>query len=178
MKSVERMRKKVSNLAQTRVNPRLYGGDTAPPAQPKLIDPLDNLDALKAIVPNSESPRLKDTKKVIDGEWRNKNGTFKKGIQSPHQFRKGEPSANPGGRPKGRSMTAIMNKMLSKGIDRGDGEMVEFMQILVERGIAEAAKGNFKYWKEILDRLDGKVTQKHEVQLAIKAIDAEAWDAV
>ena len=173
-KHVPRIRKRVSNLAQERINPRLYGGMAEEPKL-EITDPLEGMETLKQLLPNADAPRLKDTTKVIPDEYRSKNGQVKKGV--PTAFKKGN-RANPGGRPKGRSMTAMMNKMLERGVDRGDGQMVEFVQILIERGIAEAAKGNFKYWKEIFDRCDGKVAQRHEVALAIKAVDADTFDSV
>lgn len=58
-------------------------------------------------------------------------------------------SGNPNGRPKGRSVTAILRQV----IEANDGELAErLVRVLVDRALA----GDFRCLKEILDRIDGK----------------------
>lgn len=73
----------------------------------------------------------------------------------PHQWKKGQ-SGNPGGRPRGRSITARLREKL----DADDGKLAE---LIVKVMIREAAKGKFQFAKEILERTEGKVADKREL---------------
>lgn len=76
----------------------------------------------------------------------------------PYRFRPGQ-SGNPGGRPKGRSLTAIlrakldddtlMGRPLPEGMTVGD--------FLIEAMLMHAVKGDASLIKETLARVDGKV---------------------
>lgn len=84
-----------------------------------------------------------------------------------HQFKPGQ-SGNPKGRPKGTSLTA----RLRKALDKNDGELAE---LLIKVAIREAGKGKFSFFKEIMDRTDGKVAEKHEVlDVSVEASPAAA----
>jgi len=76
----------------------------------------------------------------------------------PHQWKKGQ-SGNPGGRPRGRSITARLRERL----DADDGKLAE---LIVKVMIREAAKGKFQFAKEILERTEGKVADKARVELS------------
>ena len=86
------------------------------------------------------------------GEAKRPGGVTGKG------FRPGV-SGNPGGRPKGRSITARLrealesNRLGSKAVP--DGKTV--LDLVVEAILAEAAAGNSRIIKELLDRIEGKV---------------------
>lgn len=85
------------------------------------------------------------------------------GVAPPkeHQFKPGN-RANPGGRPKGRSITALLNKILDEkvpGSDKTIGEMV------ARQLIRQAMGGKNDAIKELLDRTEGKATQKVEGEL-------------
>lgn len=66
-------------------------------------------------------------------------------------WKKGQ-SGNPGGRPKGRSITAELNKLIA---DESSSENVA--KALAEEAIKRAKKGDFRFWNAIVERLDGKV---------------------
>ena len=79
------------------------------------------------------------------------------------RFKPGQ-SGNPGGRPKGRSLTARLRELLEKGEINGKpipgGRQVA--DLVVEAMVKGAIKGNSKLIVEVLDRNDGKVPEKHE----------------
>lgn len=81
------------------------------------------------------------------------------------RFKPGQ-SGNPGGRPKGVSLTAL----LREAMEQPDGETT-VAQELVNMAIREAKAGNFQFFKEVLDRVDGKVIDKVEIDDARKAYD-------
>lgn len=71
-----------------------------------------------------------------------------------HRFKPGE-SGNPKGRPKGTSIQAIIRRIVSEN----EGEIAE---ALVKTAIKNALKGDYRFWKEILERVDGKVPEALE----------------
>lgn len=78
-----------------------------------------------------------------------------------HQFKPGN-CANPGGRPKGRSITALLNKILDEKAPGGDKTIGE---LVARQLIRQALGGKNDAIKELLDRTEGKATQKVEGQL-------------
>jgi hypothetical protein len=80
----------------------------------------------------------------------------------PYKFKKGQ-----GGRPKGarnykvllREALIEIGKALKLGKDP-DQVLVE----IVKRGIAQALKGNYSFYKDILDRLYGQAKQTIETE--------------
>jgi hypothetical protein len=84
------------------------------------------------------------------------------------QFKPGT-SGNRGGRPKKHSMQAALGQLLDAN--------PEILRSLIDKGIQEAINGDFRYWKEIYDRLDGKVASSIEIsdkpQVDWAAIDNE-----
>ena len=67
-----------------------------------------------------------------------------------HQFKPGH-AANPRGYSRGRRLADELAKLFDeKGLDRA---------FLLE-GITRAMKGDYRYWKEIFDRLDGKTLER------------------
>ena len=88
-----------------------------------------------------------------DGEKQRSNTT---GLRPP--WKPGE-SGNPGGRPKGTgSITSYLRRLLKE--KKGDKEIAE---LLAQKAVQLAGKGEFRFLKEILERTDGKVPDKHEV---------------
>ena len=63
-------------------------------------------------------------------------------------------SGNPGGRPKGKSITAELRKLLDKGTTAED-----LAEILLKMG-----KKDLAALREVLDRSDGKVTDTHRIE--------------
>lgn len=80
----------------------------------------------------------------------------------PYQFKFGQKAPPNAGRPKGPSMTTTLQKLIEKPLKMKDfttGELEtltlrEWMNLAV---IRTAMKGNVSAYKEIIDRVDGKV---------------------
>jgi hypothetical protein len=70
-------------------------------------------------------------------------------------------SGNPGGRPKGRSLTALLRERLDE-IDEATGKSIA--QLIVEGWVNAARDGNVPAIKEALDRTEGKVPDKLETK--------------
>ena len=73
-------------------------------------------------------------------------------------FEPGE-SGNPGGRPKGMSITAELRKLLDDGTVAED-----IAKALIKLAKDTNFKGNVAAFKELLDRTDGKVTDVHRIE--------------
>src|SRR5207253_1594274 len=76
-----------------------------------------------------------------------------------HAFKPGQ-SGNPGGRPKGRTVSAILLEVLGRDAGKGNGRTVA--DVLAEVIVKEALGGDFRFAKEVLERTEGKVTDKVE----------------
>ena len=75
------------------------------------------------------------------------------------RWKKGQ-SGNPGGRPKGESLVALMRRVLEQ-----DHHGRPIKEILAERLVKEALAGKHAFVKELLDRVEGPVNQQHQVQV-------------
>lgn len=80
---------------------------------------------------------------------RTTSGQFTK--DNPWAWQPGE-CPNPGGRPQKRPIQTQLRKM----IEKADGP--ELAKAMAELAYREALKGDFRFWKEIVDRLDGPVS--------------------
>jgi hypothetical protein len=69
----------------------------------------------------------------------------------PNRWKPGQ-SGNPKGRPKSKPITAALKALL----DKDDGKALKALAAVAVR---EALSGNFRYAKEILERIDGKVVE-------------------
>jgi hypothetical protein len=81
------------------------------------------------------------------------NGKFAKGNR--FSFANRPEAINPNGRPKGRSLKEHLMKILN---DNEGGERLA--DALVKVAIDRALKGDFRFWQEIFDRVDGKVPNR------------------
>jgi hypothetical protein len=91
----------------------------------------------------------------------------------PHQFKPGQ-SGNPGGRPKKQPITDYLIDQLDQPIPEVMkvklppifvevyGTEATFGQVLAFKLVAQGLKGDMQAAKEILDRVEGKVTKKLE----------------
>lgn len=72
-----------------------------------------------------------------------------------HRFGPGN-NANPAGRPKGSDLVGILRRELEKTTRKGDtaGER------LVRFAMAHAAKGDFRFFEAILDRMSGPMIKQ------------------
>jgi hypothetical protein len=84
------------------------------------------------------------------------------------RFKKGE-SGNPAGRPKGsRNYKTLFREAyvaIAKDLRLGKDPDVLLVEIL-KRGIKEALKGNYPFYKDIMDRLYGKPKSETNVSLS------------
>jgi hypothetical protein len=82
------------------------------------------------------------------------------------RFKKGE-SGNPAGRPKGsRNYKTLFREAyvaIAKDLRLGKDPDALLVEIL-KRGIKEALKGNYPFYKDIMDRLYGKPKQTIETE--------------
>jgi hypothetical protein len=92
------------------------------------------------------------------GVEKNLTGTFKKGVVT-----------NPRGRPKGSiSVITELRRMLQEPIPEGkDNRPIaqRLARVLIDR----ALKGDIRHIAELLDRIEGKPRQTHEVSVASSA---------
>jgi len=79
-------------------------------------------------------------------------------------------SGNPGGRPRGSSLT----KRLRQALDANDGKLAE---VVVKVLLREAAKGKYQHLREILDRVEGKVVQKVELNATVQQAQDQFLEA-
>jgi hypothetical protein len=81
-----------------------------------------------------------------------------------HQFKPGQ-SGNPKGKPKGvKSLTKALRDAVADGQTitlkvNGKSVKVGTMDALIQAAVRKAVGGDFNFWKEILNRVDGAVTQ-------------------
>ena len=84
------------------------------------------------------------------------------GLKPP--WKKGDPSPNPKGHPKGQKNYATLRReaIITLGIlNKKTPEEIEIM--LHSKGLSEALKGNYQYYKDDLDRTHG--TAQNNVNL-------------
>lgn len=98
-----------------------------------------------------ENPDKQEPAREPDGRW-------KKGV-----------SGNPEGR-KGPTLTPILRRALNELHETGDKSRAE---ALIEIGIEAAMSGNYQYWKEIFDRIDGKVIERAMLGIHETEVDLE-----
>ena len=81
------------------------------------------------------------------------NGKFAKGNR--WAFDKHPENRNLKGRPKGRSLQDHLRKLFD---DEENGERLA--DALVKSAVDRALKGDFRFWQEIINRIDGKVPNR------------------
>ena len=78
-------------------------------------------------------------------------------------WKKGDPSPNPSGRPKGqRNYSVIYREALIKIGAARNMTPEELEDLLVQSGLLNAMKGNYKFYQDFLDRNFGKPKQALE----------------
>lgn len=78
-------------------------------------------------------------------------------------FEKGE-SGNPNGRPLGqRNYATIYREALIKLATLNDKSPEELENEILSSGILNARKGDYRFYKDILDRLHGTPVQRQEI---------------
>ena len=81
---------------------------------------------------------------------RRSDGTFGRGNTIGNRFPEGQ-----SGNPKGRRPERPLTEALRDALDANDGELIE---TLAHVAIDKAKGGDFRFFREIMDRIDGKVT--------------------
>jgi hypothetical protein len=76
-------------------------------------------------------------------------------------------SGNPGGRPEGAlSLTAILRKIVNSRINPNDPkDLRTYGEALIVAAIRHARDGNARFFREIMERVDGKVPDRIETEL-------------
>lgn len=77
------------------------------------------------------------------------------------RFGKGNPGGP--GRPKGSggfSIKAALDRAIAESVREEDGRSI--LDALARTAIKAAADGDFRFWKELIDRLDGPIKQQIE----------------
>jgi len=78
-------------------------------------------------------------------------------------WEKGE-SGNPNGRPLGqRNYATIYKEALIKLAKLNDKTPEELENEIISTGLLNARKGNYAFYKDVLDRLHGQATQKTDI---------------
>lgn len=104
-----------------------------------------------------------------------KNTGKNTGIENLKPWKAGDPSPNPNGRPKGqRNYATIYKEALIKLGEINNKTPEELENELVASGFVQAKK-DYRFYKDIQDRLHGQATQKSETSIVFPNIEiAEA----
>ena len=97
--------------------------------------------------------------------------TVKKSVREANltPWKKGDPSPNPDGRPKGqRNYATIYRAALEKIAESQNMTPEEFEEIMMQSGLKNSLK-DFRFYKDTFDRLHGPPTQK----VGIGGLDGE-----
>jgi len=80
-------------------------------------------------------------------------------------WKKGDPSPNPSGRPKGqRNFATIHREALIKIGESNNKTPEEIENMINEVGLKNALKGDYRFYKDTQDRIHGKAEEKVDVR--------------
>ena len=97
---------------------------------------------------------VKNTDKITDKRLKNLKPAWKEG----------DPSPNPSGRPKGqRDYSTIYREALIKLASLNDKTEEEIENEILSNALLSARKGDFRFYKDILDRLYGTPVSRTEL---------------
>jgi len=86
-----------------------------------------------------------------------------KGLKPP--WKKGDPSPNPNGRPKGqRNFAVIYREALEKIAKTQNMTPEEIEDIMLQSGLKKAIKGDYQFYRDTFDRLHGKPEQTQNLK--------------
>ena len=90
-------------------------------------------------------------------------------------WKEGEPSPNPDGRPLGQKNYSTLYKEALIKLGQLNNKTPDELELeLVSSGFTNARKGDYRFYKDVLDRLHGQATSKSEtnMNLNVTSIDA------
>ena len=83
------------------------------------------------------------------------------------QFKKGEPSPNPSGRPKGsKNLSTILAEMLEEEVEVNEGGVKskkKFSDVIIRKLIKKGYEGDIKAIQVIFDRTEGAAKQEIKI---------------
>jgi len=83
-------------------------------------------------------------------------------------FEKGDERINKNGRPAGqRNYATIYKEALAKIAEAKDMTSQEIEDMLIETGLGKALEGDFKFYKDIQDRIHGQPAQSIDLKAEI-----------
>lgn len=89
------------------------------------------------------------------------------------RFQSGQ-SGNPGGRRAGDSLTALLNRVLDESAKGKANKGLSNSEVIVRALIEAASQRDVKAIREILDRIDGPVKQKVEIEQVAHGVREQA----
>jgi hypothetical protein len=93
-----------------------------------------------------------------------KNSGKNRGIENLKPFKKGE-SGNPDGRPLGqKNYSTLYKEALIKLAKLNDKEPDELELEMISKGILSARAGDYRFYKDVLDRLLGTATNNVDLK--------------
>ena len=98
-----------------------------------------------------------------------------------NKWKKGQPSPNPKGRPKGSlDVWARIRQTLQQRVKQGEHKGKEFLDLVAIAFVKEVVKGKWPQMKELLDREEGKVPDRfaNADGSNIELVDRSTWDRV
>jgi hypothetical protein len=91
----------------------------------------------------------------------NRNNPDLARLGEPYRWQKGQPSPNPGGRPKAQPLTEALRQRLDQ-VDPEDG--LTIVEKIAEAQIRQALQGSVQHLHEIANRVEGQATQTQRIQ--------------
>jgi Family of unknown function (DUF5681) len=95
------------------------------------------------------------------------------------QWKKGQRSPNPGGRPRNKLLTEAYREQLAERYP-GDRKRRTFAQVIAAKVAAEAANGSLRAAAELADRTEGRAQQASELEQSDAAMVSlqEEWNGL
>lgn len=154
-------------------------------AENKEKSPKITIDDIGEVLPESiKKPAKKRSKKNTDGQKKvEKRGAHLK----PWHFKPGQ-SGNPKGVGAGNvSIVAIIKRKLKEVPRDANGNLLTingvvnektYAELIAEKALQESLDGKDRFFKEILERTDGKVVQQQQIEVTDKMGISEAVEAL
>ena len=99
-----------------------------------------------------------------------KNGNL---LPSGNQWQPGK-SGNPGGRPKGGSITSILRELLSREVRKGFPKPKTHAHEIAQKLVTLAIAGDIKAIRIVLDRVEGRVPERVELSGEVNTLSIVA----